>query len=168
MACWSVFYSSILCFRADALHSCRIAFWMSDCMETFYSAFIKYPPLWCTYSAVWLLLQHETDCRLGARSVSTIQPRSSSQCHSKQHKQGACTVVGRMTLLWYQIWLQGDLTVVYVDWNSIRHNTRVNKKALWLRFRIRIPPVIRAHKARTYLYLRPFRLFYRYHIKVCK
>ena len=55
---WSLVYRNILCSRSDSLRSCRMPFWMSDCIlpPPPPPLFFFFPPTkWCTDSAIWLL-----------------------------------------------------------------------------------------------------------------
>ena len=66
----------------EQVHCALVACGSEWVIAAFYSAF-EYPPTWCTYSAVWLLhgmVPRET-AAVSARSVYTIQPCTTLQCH---------------------------------------------------------------------------------------
>ena len=104
---WSLLYSAIRRSRADSLRSHVI---LSAWVNSFYSAFVEYPPKRCTYRAGIWLVPHET-AAISAKVLCT--PYHHALCHFMQshmhneiHACFSCNlppapVFGRMTGIFY-------------------------------------------------------------------
>ena len=119
---WSLLHSAILCSRADSLRSCHTIMVLNEAVS-FHSAFFNIHSSGvltalfdcCMAGATW------NCCRLGARVVYTVQPRTSLQCLVIQSLIGrvhVCLAITCHLHFWQNDWDLLCAISVKLGWNG--------------------------------------------------
>ena len=116
----------------------------STWVTSFIARFFEYPPKWCTYSAgmagaTW------NCCRLGARSVYTIQPCHIMQSHI--HKVCVCLAVTCHLHFWQNDRDLLHATAVTRGWNWYRNKSQHRKLTLEKKI---LPPLLQGFEPPTF------------------